>query len=853
MTTKGAGGPGRGAGGTRGASGTGTGVGAGSSAGAASGSGAGSVAGTSATGSVGAGPGTGLRTGSDTGVAQDAGTVPVRGSGEPEPRLHEAETEALAAQARALLDDPELTSFDARRAIVRLLGAHHDPDTGLTRFGFWAPELGIARVAERDVALELFTPLDPVDFGSPRLAVTVQRRLVPLTGVGDYHFAVVAGVQAGRADRAGAFYWVHARDDAGNDIIVRDLLAYSTPYGAFAPAEVYDIVSLERKRTDLDHFSRPAGVPSSVLEVHVPTATAGGTVAELAEVYRGIARTLEAGEPLEPEQQVYASYEAIQPLPIDPTIERPGDGASFLVTDVVDEMDGTVGVLLRHPENVNWGYDNIVASSSATNPSLLATRRPDEVVALAEALHALPEPIMLIYDIVYGHADNQAVEILPQRFFKGPNMYGQDLNHQDPTVRAMLLEMQRRRMNSGCDGLRVDGAQDFKFYDPRSGRVEYDDDYLRSMSEVVQEIGGHSRRVFMIFEDGRPWPREDWETASTYRDVIEQQPDAYQWGPLIFAHNTPMLENFWADKWWRAEQVARIGGNWIGGCANHDTVRRGTQVDPSLPINRHLGDTLPEILDNAYDNEAIDLAAYALFPGIPMDFLNATTRTPWGFMRTTDDVYGVKVMAEEALFMEWQVSDADFAERANFSRAKRHGFASRERLSRFLAELSGAIEESGYDLEAIVASLEAPEGFRQGREGLHLFAYDWMRDVHDFCNVARCLGALDGARVAFAARLRAFRAAHRWLGDDAREGDIIAMRDEGSAVYHGLRTSPDGGTRVGVVANMGGAPVTLELASLWPDADLGEAGEPTLSSGATLEGATLSLRGTDGALFVWSA
>ena len=851
MTTS-AGGPGRGPGsGTAGTSAAGTGIGAGSSAGAAPGSGAGSAAGAGATGSVGAGPGTGLRTGSDTGVAQGAGTVPVPGSGDPEPRLHEAQTEALAAEARALLDDPELTPFDARRAIVRLLGAHHDPDTGLTRFGFWAPELVIARVAERDVALELFTPLDPVDFTAPRLAVTVQRRLIPLAGVGDYRFAVVEGVQAGRADRAGAFYWVHARDDAGTDIVVRDLLACSTPYGAFAPAEVYDTLSLERGRTDLDHFAHPAGVPSSMLELHIPTATAGGTVADLAEVYRGIARTLEAGEPLGPEQQVYASYDAIQPLPIDPTIERPGGGASFLVTDVVDEMDGTVGVLLRHPENVNWGYDNIVASSSATNPSLLATRRPDEMVALAEALHALPEPIMLIYDIVYGHADNQAVEILPQRFFKGPNMYGQDLNHQDPTVRAMLLEMQRRRMNSGCDGLRVDGAQDFKFYDPRSGRVEYDDDYLRSMSEVVQEIGGHSRRVFMIFEDGRPWPRDDWETASTYRDVIEQQPDVYQWGPLIFAHNTPMLENFWADKWWRTEQVARIGGNWIGGCANHDTVRRGTQVDPALPINRHLGPSLPEILDTAYDNPAIDLAAYALFPGIPMDFLNATTRTPWGFMRTTDDVYGVKVMAEEALFMEWQVSEADFAERASFARSKRHGFASRKALSDYLSALAIAIEETGYDLDEIALTVEAPEGFRPGREGLHLFAYDWMRDVHDFCNVARRLPGLDPDRVAFAARLRAFRAEHRWLGDDAREGDRIAMHDEGSAVYHGLRTSPEGDTRVGVIANMGGAPVSLELSALWPDVELDKAGGPTLSANATLDGSTLSLAGTDGALFVW--
>jgi hypothetical protein len=32
-------------------------------------------------------------------------------------------------------------------------------------------------------------------------------------------------------------------------------------------------------------------------------------------------------------------------------------------------------------------------------------------------------------------------------------------------VRAILLEMQRRKVNFGADGVRVDGAQDFKWWD----------------------------------------------------------------------------------------------------------------------------------------------------------------------------------------------------------------------------------------------------------------------------------------------------------------------------------------------------------------------------------------------------
>ena len=60
--------------------------------------------------------------------------------------------------------------------------------------------------------------------------------------------------------------------------------------------------------------------------------------------------------------------------------------------------------------------------------------------------------------------------------------------------------------------------------------VEHDDDYLQKMSEVTQEVAGVRYRPWMVFEDGRPWPREDWPTASTYDDVIAQQPDVFQVG-----------------------------------------------------------------------------------------------------------------------------------------------------------------------------------------------------------------------------------------------------------------------------------------------------------------------------------
>ncbi len=96
--------------------------------------------------------------------------------------------------------------------------------------------------------------------------------------------------------------------------------------------------------------------------------------------------------------------------------------------------------------------------------------------------------------------------------------------------------------------------------------------YLELMNNVVQEVAGKRYRPWMIFEDGRPWPRDDWELASSYREVTRQFENVYQWGPLTFAHNTPFLFTFWVTKWWRIKEITQVGSHWITGCANHDTL-----------------------------------------------------------------------------------------------------------------------------------------------------------------------------------------------------------------------------------------------------------------------------------------
>src|SRR5690606_30772529 len=108
-------------------------------------------------------------------------------------------SERLLEQANAIRTDPGHTVFENRRRLARLLGARHDPDRGTTSFGFWAPDFSEARLPDRAVALEIFTPLDPVDFTARRVAATFRRDLVPLLRDGDYWWGVLDGVRAGTA------------------------------------------------------------------------------------------------------------------------------------------------------------------------------------------------------------------------------------------------------------------------------------------------------------------------------------------------------------------------------------------------------------------------------------------------------------------------------------------------------------------------------------------------------------------------------------------------------------------------------------------------------------------------------
>lgn len=748
-----------------------------------------------------------------------------------------AATQELLAWAQSIRAQAS-SPFAAARQLATRLGVQWENDRAIA--GFWVPDLTTGQITADRIWLEVLTPLAEIDFQADHQQMTFQRQHLQLMADGAYLWGVLSGLQPGSRQRAGVFYWLKYLDQDQHWQTIFDPLACSLPFGAFSPAELYDLKTAQAQREDQDHFRHlemhpdPDGIgriqpPTNILQIHINTATAQGSLASLANCYASIAEKVRRGEALSPAEQNYTGYDAIQLMPIEPIIEYEA-GPPFLQIQTKDPLASQFEANLQRPDMTNWGYDVVLLASSATNPAVLASRRPDELIDLIATLHNFPgKPIQVIFDIVYGHTDNQALSIMQPQFLAGPGMYGQTINFKDATVRAILLEMQRRKHNYGVDGVRVDGAQDFKNWNPETRQMEHDDDYLELMNDVVQEVAGVRYRPWMIFEDGRPWPRADWELASTYREVTRRLPNVWQWGSLTFAHNTPFLFTFWISKWWRIREIAQVGSQWITGCANHDTLRRGSQVDINARLNTYLGNNLPEIFFNAYDNPAAKLFDYAMMPGVPMDFINASMRAPWSFIRNTDDRYGVKVLSEEARFLDWAMDEAAFQQPEVFKRLKELGFNHLKELRRFMNWLDHLMQASAYQLETVSGQLQSVQPSLAGPEltpaALKKIARAWMDDVHDYCNVSRYYQQQDPARSNFNYQVRAFRRERPWLRENLGYNDYFDHLQpcDGSVVFYGLRWQPGGREQVLFVANMEGAPVTLTPAGL-PIPNLAQSG-----------------------------
>jgi len=738
--------------------------------------------------------------------------------------LLEDPTTKLMQWASDITED-DISEFEKAKKISRWLGAHYD--NGKTTIGFWTPELR----DDDEIFLEIYFPLEEVRFRVDEQQIHFYYERVPIKKQGEYCWGVYEGLKAGNGEDFGCFYQLGYRRNAEVTYIA-DPMAYSLPFGAFAPAELFDVNSAQKGRRDKEYFAdlhtdSESDIPrinaaTNMLEIHVGTASKRGTFKGLTDIYRSIAIKIKNGESLSPQEEVYAGYDGIQLMPIEPVIESPREKPFWKVVNAMESDQGDLAVLVRHPNMINWGYDILIFGSCAINSTMLETGRPNEFIEFLEVMHNFPgKPIKVTIDIVFGHSDNQGKLLLNDQFFKGDNMYGQDIDYRHPVVRAILMEMQRRKMNWGIDAIRIDGAQDFKYYDEEQDELIHDDDFLKGMSFIEQNVGGYSYYPWMIFEDGRPWPRENWELASTYRHLIEQQDFAYQWGPLIFAHNTPFLYTYWATKWWRVQEMAQMGDRWISGYANHDTLRRGIQSSPQKErINTQLGDSYKEIIDRAYDNPATTLLCNNFLPGVPMDFLNSSFHAPWSFMRNTDTRWALKVVAEERNFLHWQVSDFEYKDPKKFRRLKNYGFNNLSQLKEFMRMVDHYIEATAYNIDLIAELLNTTYGqnrditFNEGK--LIEFAQAWMRDIYEFCNVHRYEFILDHNQTTFNLKSRKFRQKRPWLQQSLSDDDVFDFRRpaNGTVLYYGMRISPDGDETLLFMANMEGEPITITAVDL---------------------------------------
>ncbi len=774
----------------------------------------------------------------------------------PQIELFTDQTQDLLAWAETIENNSQ-DPFIAARQLSRKLGAHYRAD-GLTEFGFW-----VADASPKPFFLEVFTPLDPIDFRLANQEIQCRRDRLLLPRQGEFVWGVVVGLKAGDRHRSGSFYWLRQGEDDAPEKIVRDIFAYSLPYGIFAPAELYDMAKLQGDRPDLEYFKQNTEVkpPTNILQIHVGTASKEGTFEGLTRIYQKLSQKLANKQVLTTAEKNYLEFDAIELLPIEPTVEYlpEGEAVNDRFWRVTSTSSQYTRVNLRKPDVKNWGYDDPILGAATVSPSHLSSLRPAEIVDFIATLHNFSTgSIQVIFDLVYGHLHNQALLLIHPLFARGDNMYGQDTNQQHPMVRATLLELERRKLNLGADGIRVDGGQDFQVED-ELGNLDYDTDFLLAMGDIEQEIGEHRRQILAIYEDGRPWPEAGWEFKATYRDLIEQKPDCFQWGPLIFEHNTPTLQGFWLQKWGDVSRTMWHGDRWVTGYANHDTVRKGNQIDTrATRINEYFGETLPEILRNAYDNLATQLWIYGFSPGIPMDFLNALMHAPWGFFRNTDDYYGVKVAAEEIGFFYWQVRPELYQQPWAFRHLKEFGFRTLKQARHLLKTFEKAIATLDYDLEKIAEFCRAqlspnyPRLSNLDVTQLKLIATAFVEDGHAVSQVHHYFNSLPRDRCNFNYALRQYRKNQPWLQQNLcfEQGDRFHhMSDDKRTVFYGIRTNPVTKQRSAMVVHMAGAPMTVTLGS-WLCLDLAQwhlaIATPGLDILETTELARIKLRNGEG-------
>ncbi|MCF8020766.1 MAG: hypothetical protein K9L62_15400 [Vallitaleaceae bacterium] len=663
-------------------------------------------------------------------------------------RLNEKNTTQYIQKIQQTFDD--LDHYEAIKQVTKAYMGVHKLNSNETILGFWVPGIQsgyISRFAS-SLCLEILQPkVRQIEKALIHEEVTMEVVRLPLMIVEDYYVGVVEGLTLGNKHQMGDLYWLKVDLD-GQTKYIRDPLSSSVPFGIYGPSELFDMIGMFEERKDKAYFAQnylevypdgsyQANHIGSCLEIHTETATEEGTLEMLTRRFQTISNkiqmSIDQGEAdmygkLSTQDLNYIGFDTVELMPEVPTSERESikeETGEFF--KIIDRDESSLRVQLKKPDISNWGYDTPVYGSVAVSPSLLGTLRPNELLAFIETLHNMPgRPIQICIDSVLGHCDFQGAYLLEtfdeaprdhldhkyihSSFLTGPNMYGRDIDFSSPYVRAMLLEMLRRKVDYGFDCIRIDGAQDYiKSRDDRTGFRIQDDVFLKELVSIEQNINGLIRHPDINLEDGRPWPDDmNWLYNSKYLDhtiemTLPHDVIPKQWSPIIFAHNVHGKYKWFMDKWDRFVEVFRYGQHWITGQSNHDNARYFYKMVPSLSssqykpgdaftnyYNQYLGDTKKQVVHHALDHEGLSALMLGFLPGHPMFLLNALVHTPWMFLRNIDDTYSVEILASEgAKFFEWYVDEATFMREDNFVELKKHGFVEYNTLYKVLQYLYG--------------------------------------------------------------------------------------------------------------------------------------------------------------------
>lgn len=400
-------------------------------------------------------------------------------------QLNKLNTGYILETIKTIIKDNEV--YEASKIITRdFLGTHklsHDEYL----FGFWLPGLsdGYTSNFKNSIYLEILSPktrsLSSLNFDVEEEQSFTKTRL-PLVAINDYLIGVVNGIFPGNNDELGDLFWLNV-NLGFREFNLQDPLASSLPFGVYLPAELFDIEEMLLNRKDLTYFSTHYkkqfhnGVYlgkdiGSCLELHTETASKEGTIKALTSRFQSM---------------------------------------NHVIKDNIARGKSNIYEGLNTEDLNSLSFDTI-----RLLPDILIfeTLRPNEMLFFIETLHNMSDkPIQVCIGSVLGYCDLQGAFLL--------ETYGElvndvkNINFANHNIKAMLIELLRRKINLGYDSIRIDGIQDFiKDRDRSTVFSVQDDDFFRELVNITQEIPIANsfkilRRDIDIKLEGRhPWPND---------------------------------------------------------------------------------------------------------------------------------------------------------------------------------------------------------------------------------------------------------------------------------------------------------------------------------------------------------